>query len=76
MARLRFLVLLLLAGLVGTTLGLGLDRILLGRPGLDQPWLLYAASQMLHGVRLDGQWLLETNPPFVVWFYSIPVILL
>lgn len=43
--------------------------------GHDQSWLLYAASQVLHGVKLNGAELVETNPPFIVWFMSLPVVL-
>ena len=38
----------------------------------DQAYLLYAAQQMLHGVQLDGPWLIETNPPLIVWFSLLP----
>jgi len=39
----------------------------------DQAFLLYAARHVLHGVQLDGPQLIETNPPFIVWFNEIPV---
>lgn len=39
----------------------------------DQAFLMYAARQVLAGVRLDGPRLVETNPPMVVWFSIVPV---
>ncbi|MGI4855165.1 MAG: hypothetical protein ACRYF4_14100 [Janthinobacterium lividum] len=41
----------------------------------DQAYLLYAAQQVLHGVQLDGPRLVETNPPFIVWFSVVPAAL-
>ncbi len=41
----------------------------------DQAFLMYAAKQVLAGVRLDGPQLVETNPPMVVWFSVLPVLL-
>ncbi len=43
--------------------------------GLDQAWDLYAANAMLHGVTINGPRLIEVNPPFLVWFFSLPVML-
>ncbi|CAN5672965.1 hypothetical protein BH10ACI4_BH10ACI4_25560 [soil metagenome] len=45
------------------------------RPGHDQSWYLYAAQQMLSGVKLYGPHLSETNPPAILWFSTIPVLL-
>ena len=39
----------------------------------DQAYLMYAAQQMLRGHVLDGRTLIETNPPFPVWFSVVPV---
>jgi hypothetical protein len=40
----------------------------------DQAFLLYAAKQVLAGVKLDSARLIETNPPLIVWFSEIPVV--
>ncbi|MCU1321861.1 MAG: hypothetical protein JWM43_1510 [Acidobacteriaceae bacterium] len=45
------------------------------RPSHDQSWYLYAAQQMLSGVKLYGPHLSETNPPAILWFSTIPVLL-
>ena len=34
----------------------------------DQAFLLYAAKEVLAGVKLDGPRLIEVNPPLIVWF--------
>jgi hypothetical protein len=41
----------------------------------DQAWLLYAAKLVLAGVPLDGNRLIEVNPPLIVWFSTIPAAL-
>ncbi len=43
--------------------------------GHDQAWDLYAASAAMHGVKLNGPRLVEVNPPFLVWFFSLPALL-
>lgn len=43
--------------------------------GVDQAWDLYAANAVLHGVTLNGPRLVETNPPFLIWFFSLPAML-
>jgi hypothetical protein len=39
----------------------------------DQAFLLYAAKEVLAGVKLDGSRLIVVNPPLIVWFSAIPV---
>src|ERR1700748_3789720 len=41
----------------------------------DQAFLMYAAKQVLAGVPLDGPQLIETNPPMVVWFSVLPMLI-
>jgi hypothetical protein len=41
----------------------------------DAAWDLYAANAVLHGVRLDGPRLIEVDPPFLIWFFALPVLL-
>ncbi len=43
--------------------------------GHDQAWGLYLGMQTLSGVQLNGPYLTEVNPPFLVWFMSLPVFL-
>ena len=45
---------------------------LLPAVGHDQTWCLYVAGRMLHGVRLYGPELLESNPPLVMWMMLLP----
>jgi hypothetical protein len=40
----------------------------------DQAFLLYAAREVLAGVKLDGSRLIVVNPPLIVWFSEIPVV--
>lgn len=44
-------------------------------PGHDQCVLLYDARRMLAGLELYGPQNSETNPPLIVWFSALPVIL-
>ncbi len=60
---------------LGLILGVGVTQIFLRHVGHDQAWLLYAANLVLDGVVLNGPKLIETNPPFVVWFHLLPVLL-
>ncbi len=41
----------------------------------DQSWYLYAAQRVLSGIQLYGPQLVETNPPLIIWFSTIPVFL-
>ncbi len=59
---------------LGLFLGLGVMQIFLRHVGHDQAWLLYAANLVLDGVLLNGPKLIETNPPFAVWFHLLPVL--
>jgi hypothetical protein len=40
---------------------------LLPAAGHDQMWLLYVTDRVLHGTRLYGPEMLESNPPLIVW---------
>jgi hypothetical protein len=42
--------------------------------GHDQIWYLYAAEQQLAGTMLYGPHLTDTNPPLIIWFSTIPVV--
>jgi hypothetical protein len=76
MTQVRFTVLaLVLAATAGLILGFGLDQVYLLHVGHDQSWCVYAASLVLHGVQLDGSQLVEVNPPFIIWFSALPVLL-
>lgn len=68
-------VLLAIAGICAALLGFGLDQIFLRHVGHDQSWCIYAADLVLHGVQLDGPMLIESNPPFIIWFSCLPVLL-
>ena len=41
--------------------------------GHDQLWCLYAAQRILHGTKLYGPELLESNPPLIMGMLLIPV---
>lgn len=43
--------------------------------GHDQAWYLIAAKRVLSGERLYGPYVSDTNPPMIVWFSTIPVLL-
>jgi hypothetical protein len=45
---------------------------LLPAVGHDQLWCLYVAQRMLHGVKLYGPELLESNPPLIMWMLVLP----
>jgi hypothetical protein len=45
---------------------------LLPAVGHDQLWCLYVAQRMLHGVKLYGPELLESNPPLIMWMLLLP----
>ncbi len=65
---------LLAAGLALALYYIGFECLLVNWQG-DQAWLLYAAKLVLAGVPLDGNRLIEVNPPLIVWFSTIPVAL-
>lgn len=58
--------------LIGLVVALLLYQFFASHVEGDQAFLLYAARQVLNGVQLDGPRLVETNPPFIVWFNEIP----
>ncbi len=64
-----------LAAALGFLVGSGLDQVYLRHVGHDQAWCLYAADLVLGGVKLNGPELIEVNPPFIIWFSAIPVLL-
>lgn len=41
----------------------------------DQGFLLYAAQRVLGGAQISGPQLVEGNPPLIIWFSTLPVIL-
>jgi hypothetical protein len=45
---------------------------LLPATGHDQMWCLYVARLMLHGAKLYGPQLFESNPPLIFWLSAIP----
>jgi hypothetical protein len=49
--------------------------VLRAHAGHDQSWYLYGAGQMLQGVECYGPRLTETNPPLILWFSFIPVLI-
>src|SRR5215469_17057123 len=59
----------------GLLWGIEYAPMILAPMGLDQAWDLYAANAMLHGVTLNGPGLIEVNPPFLIWFFSLPAML-
>jgi hypothetical protein len=44
-------------------------------PYHDQSWYLCAAQRALSGAQIYGPQLVETNPPLIIWFSAIPVVL-
>ena len=59
----------------GLILGIEIAPTIAAHVGHDQAWDLYAANAVMHGVKLNGPRLLEVNPPFLVWFFSLPALL-
>src|SRR5579864_3130918 len=59
----------------GLLWGFELAPFIAAHMGLDQAWDLYAANAVMHGVTLNGPKLIEVNPPFLIWFFSIPALL-
>jgi hypothetical protein len=56
---------------VGTA-GMACLLALLPAAGHDQMWCLYAARLVLHGTKLYGPQLFESNPPLIVWISLVP----
>lgn len=48
---------------------------LLPAAGHDQMWFLLMAQRMLHGARLYGPEIFDSNPPLIVWLSAVPVTL-
>lgn len=63
-----------MAGVLAISASL-LSRIFIGRLGHDQSAYLFEAQRLLAGAALYGPHLSETNPPFIVWFSTLPVLL-
>jgi hypothetical protein len=59
----------------GLLWGMELAPSIAAHVGHDQAWDLYAANAIMHGVQLNGPRLIEVNPPFLVWFFSLPALL-
>jgi len=70
----RVLALLGLATVFAVLLDISLYLLWFAHPGNDQAWLLYAAGRMLAGTTLYGPALTETNPPLIIWFSAIPML--
>ncbi|MEG9436169.1 hypothetical protein JAO29_08325 [Edaphobacter sp. HDX4] len=43
--------------------------------GHDQSWYLIAANRVLNGAQMYGPYVSDTNPPLVVWFSVLPVLM-
>jgi len=52
--------------------GMACLMALLPAAGHDQMWCLYMARLVLHGARLYGPQLFESNPPLIVWISMLP----
>lgn len=52
-----------------------LDLLLLTSRNDDQSWYLYAAQRVLSGAQISGPQLVETNPPLILWFSTLPAFL-
>lgn len=52
-----------------------IEVFLVASPGHDQAWLLCAAQRMVAGAKLYGLQIVETNPPLIIWFSAIPILL-
>ncbi len=63
--------LLAIAALTGALSGLSVALFFLTPLGHDQSWYIYAATRLLEGARPYGGELMETNPPFVIWFTAV-----
>jgi hypothetical protein len=56
-------------------IGMAILLSLLPAVGHDQLWCLYVAQQMLHGTKLYGPQLLESNPPLIMAMLTVPAAL-
>lgn len=64
--------------LICCTMVYGLYRaalVLTSYEGHDQAWYLIAAERVLGGAQLYGPYVSDSNPPMVVWFSMLPVLL-
>ena len=57
------------------TAGMACLIALLPAAGHDQMWGLYMARMVLHGAKLYGPRLFESNPPLIIWLSTVPVTL-
>lgn len=68
----------LAVALICCTILYGLYRaalVLTTYEGHDQAWYLIAAERVLGGAQLYGPYVSDSNPPMVVWFSMLPVLL-
>jgi hypothetical protein len=68
----------LAVALICCTILYGLHRaalVLSTYEGHDQAWYLIAADRVLGGAQLYGPYVSDSNPPMVVWFSMLPVLL-
>ncbi len=61
--------------LAGVVAGLAIAYFMVQPVMDDQSWYLYAAGRLLHGSRLYGGEVMETNPPLIIWMSAIPMAL-
>jgi hypothetical protein len=71
-ARLERPLTLLFALLAGALAGMALLANAFVALGMDQAWLTYASDRMLSGAPIYGAEVMESNPPFILWLYSLP----
>jgi len=69
-----FLIFFVLCGAL-VIFGFALAAYFMARPGHDQTSYFLEAERMLAGVELYGPHLSETNPPTIIWFSALPVLL-
>jgi hypothetical protein len=65
----------LLAAFVALAIGASFVPYFLAPAGHDQNSYLFEAQRLLSGAELYGPHLSETNPPIIIWFSTIPVLL-
>jgi hypothetical protein len=65
----------LLVAFVALAIGASLVPYFLAPAGHDQNSYLFEAQRLLSGAELYGPHLSETNPPIIIWFSTIPVLL-
>lgn len=73
--RLRFLFTIVLSAWTAFLVYRLADLLVFHSPGHDQNWLLLTAQRMLSGAQLYGPRIAENNPPLIIWFSAIPVLL-